>query len=164
MPAVTVISERVRIESTMEIGETIGCGTKSGRGTALIRTQVPTPSPRPSKPLTTVSMADSAKNWRRMSRLVAPMALRVPISRVRSVTETSMMFITPIPPRHRVTIATQPKKKRDHAKDFCQLLGAIHRVPDEEGVFILRIEMPHSPQRSAHLQHRLLVLFWIGNF
>ena len=29
---------------------------------------------------------------------VAPKALRRPISRVRSVTETSMMFITPVPP------------------------------------------------------------------
>ena len=38
------------------------------------------------------------------------MALRTPISRVRSVTETSMMFITPIPPRHNVIIATQAKK------------------------------------------------------
>ena len=28
----------------------------------------------------------------------APSALRSPISRVRSVTETSMMFITPMPP------------------------------------------------------------------
>ena len=33
-----------------------------------------------------------------MSRRRAPMALRTPISRVRSVTETSMMFITPMPP------------------------------------------------------------------
>ena len=33
-----------------------------------------------------------------MSRLVAPTALRSPISRVRSVTETSMMFIIPTPP------------------------------------------------------------------
>ena len=31
----------------------------------------------------------------------APMALRTPISRVRSVTETSMMFITPMPPTSR---------------------------------------------------------------
>ena len=28
----------------------------------------------------------------------APMAFRIPISRVRSVTETSMMFIMPMPP------------------------------------------------------------------
>ena len=33
-----------------------------------------------------------------MSRRTAPMALRTPISRVRSVTDTSMMFITPTPP------------------------------------------------------------------
>ena len=33
-----------------------------------------------------------------MTRGVAPRALRRPISRTRSVTETSMMFITPMPP------------------------------------------------------------------
>ena len=40
----------------------------------------------------------STTNWMRISLLVAPKALRVPISRVRSVTDTSMMFITPMPP------------------------------------------------------------------
>jgi hypothetical protein len=34
-----------------------------------------------------------------MSLFRAPIALRIPISRVRSVTVTSMMFITPIPRR-----------------------------------------------------------------
>ena len=33
-----------------------------------------------------------------MSRARAPTAMRRPISRVRSVTETSMMFMMPIPP------------------------------------------------------------------
>ena len=33
-----------------------------------------------------------------ISRLLAPSAFRVPISFVRSVTETNMIFITPIPP------------------------------------------------------------------
>ena len=33
-----------------------------------------------------------------MSPCRAPTALRTPISRVRSLTDTSMMFITPIPP------------------------------------------------------------------
>ena len=33
-----------------------------------------------------------------MSRLRAPIALRMPISRVRSRTETSMMFMIPMPP------------------------------------------------------------------
>ena len=34
----------------------------------------------------------------RMSRSVAPTAILMPISRVRSVTETSMMFMMPMPP------------------------------------------------------------------
>ena len=33
-----------------------------------------------------------------MTRSLAPSALRMPISRVRSVTETIMMFMMPIPP------------------------------------------------------------------
>src|SRR3989338_3757198 len=40
----------------------------------------------------------SRRNWLRMSLCVAPIALRIPISRVRSVTETSIIFIIPIPP------------------------------------------------------------------
>ena len=37
---------------------------------------------------------------------VAPMAMRMPISRVRSVTDTSMMFMMPIPPTTRLIAAT----------------------------------------------------------
>ena len=33
-----------------------------------------------------------------MVRRLAPMALRMPISRVRSATETNMMFMMPMPP------------------------------------------------------------------
>ena len=49
-------------------------------------------------PPTKQIMMLSTTNCSRMSPFVAPRALRVPISRVRSVTETSMMFITPMPP------------------------------------------------------------------
>ena len=52
----------------------------------------------PSTPPTEQIITLSTTNCMRMLPLVAPMALRVPISRVRSVTETSMMFITPMPP------------------------------------------------------------------
>ena len=41
---------------------------------------------------------DSIKNCRRMSLWRAPSDLRRPISRVRSVTETSMMFMMTMPP------------------------------------------------------------------
>ena len=40
-----------------------------------------------------------------MSLRVAPRALRTPISRVRSVTLTSMMFMTPTPPTSRAMAA-----------------------------------------------------------
>lgn len=41
-----------------------------------------------------------------MEPVFAPSALRMPISRVRSVTETSIIFITPIPPTMREIPAT----------------------------------------------------------
>ena len=40
----------------------------------------------------------STRNWKSTSEPRAPMAIRMPISRVRSVTETSMMFMMPMPP------------------------------------------------------------------
>ena len=46
----------------------------------------------------TESVSASTRNWARMSRPRAPMALRMPISRVRSRTDTSMMFMMPMPP------------------------------------------------------------------
>ena len=49
-------------------------------------------------PPTALKVTASIKNCARMLPRFAPMALRTPISRVRSVTLTSMMFITPIPP------------------------------------------------------------------
>ena len=48
---------------------------------------------------------DSAKNWILTCPGRAPMAMRMPISRVRSVTETSMMFMMPMPPTRRETAA-----------------------------------------------------------
>ena len=43
-----------------------------------------------------------------MSFCRAPMAMRMPISRVRSVTETSMMFMMPMPPTSKDTEAMAP--------------------------------------------------------
>ena len=56
------------------------------------------PSAAPASPPTTLSSADSTRNWRSICKRRAPIAMRIPISRVRSVTETSMMFMIPIPP------------------------------------------------------------------
>src|SRR5271169_2185793 len=60
----------------------------------------------PITPPTAVSMIASSVNCNRMSRLRAPTALRTPISRVRSVTLTNIMFITPTPPTTNPTLET----------------------------------------------------------
>ena len=45
-----------------------------------------------------------------MSEGLAPRALRRPISRMRSVTETSMMFMTPMPPTSSEMAAMPPSR------------------------------------------------------
>ena len=55
-------------------------------------------SVRPMLPPMTQSTAASTRNWLRISLRFAPSAMRRPISRVRSVTLTSMMFMMPMPP------------------------------------------------------------------
>ena len=52
----------------------------------------------PMTPPMSDSVTASIRNWSRMSRRRAPTAMRSPISRVRSVTDTSMMFMMPMPP------------------------------------------------------------------
>ena len=61
--------------------------------------------------LSAVRNAPSRKNWVMMLRLVAPSALRSPISLVRSVTDTSMMLTMPMAPRARVTRPTLPRNR-----------------------------------------------------
>src|SRR4029453_9961786 len=53
----------------------------------------PSPTAIPSTPPISDSVTASTRNWVRMSRRRAPTAIRSPISRVRSLTETSMMFM-----------------------------------------------------------------------
>ena len=52
----------------------------------------------PMSPPKIVSMTDSTRNCSMISRLFAPIALRIPISFVRSDTVTRRIFITPIHP------------------------------------------------------------------
>src|SRR5262245_59192435 len=58
----------------------------------------PKPKRMPITPPVMESATASTKNWLKMSRRFAPKALRVPISRMRSVTETNMMFMMTTPP------------------------------------------------------------------
>ncbi len=56
------------------------------------------PSPIPATPPTSDSVIDSVSTWDMMSSRLAPSALRRPISRVRSLTTISMMFMMTMPP------------------------------------------------------------------
>ena len=55
-------------------------------------------------------IAASARNCSMIDFVFAPSDLRIPISLVRSVTDTSMMFITPIPPTSSEIAATNTTK------------------------------------------------------
>ena len=59
------------------------------------------PRAMPSSPPMAEVVPASMTNWLRMSLRLAPRDFRMPISRVRSVTDTSMMFIIPMPPTSR---------------------------------------------------------------
>ena len=61
----------------------------------------------PMAPPTTAITVDSTRNCSRMSRLFAPSDLRMPISRVRSVTDASITFMITTPPMTR-KIETSP--------------------------------------------------------
>ena len=52
----------------------------------------------PKMPPVTDMVIDSVRNCRMMSIFVAPIARLMPISRTRSVTEASIMFMMPMPP------------------------------------------------------------------
>ena len=88
----------INIEKITEIriaGVLIATGTPAR--TEITR-ESPIPRMTPMAPPIMESMAASVRNCPRMRRFLAPKAFFNPISRVRSVTETSMMFMTPMPP------------------------------------------------------------------
>ena len=72
----------------------------------------PNPSAVPMRPPETDRMTDSARICQRRSRRRAPRALRSPISRVRSETTISMMFMMTMPPTtsDRLTMPTSTAK------------------------------------------------------
>src|SRR5437764_12565781 len=90
----------------------------STQGVALITVSHPmacdvasppaTPRTTPIIPPIAHTTTASVKNCTNTSKLRAPTAIRMPISRVRSVTDTNVMFMTPIPPTIGEIAATAP--------------------------------------------------------
>jgi hypothetical protein len=76
--------------------------TEVGRGVAaLTRKEIANPIITPKVPPVPVRKIASIRNCFRISAERAPMAFRIPISLVLSLTATSMIFMTPIPPTSR---------------------------------------------------------------
>ena len=73
--------------------------------------EAPVARKMPTSPPSEDSTTASTRNCSSTSRASAPMARRTPISRVRSVTLTSMMFMMPMPPTSRLTAATAPSSE-----------------------------------------------------
>jgi len=70
-----------------------------------------TPKAAPINPPSRLNNIASSRNWRRMSLPLAPTAILSPISLVLSVTDTSIIFIIPIPPTMSETPAIAPRSK-----------------------------------------------------
>ena len=95
----------------------------------------------------------STRNWRRMSRPRAPTASRMPISRVRSVTETSMMFMIPTPPTTSEMPAIEANSSVITPVMFPRTFGGLDHVVD--------LEVGRVAQADAvPLEEQLLDLFF----
>ncbi|MNI64851.1 hypothetical protein D3C73_1203200 [compost metagenome] len=79
------------------------------------------PNKAPIAPPINDRITASIMNWIIIVPGVAPMALRIPISLVRSVTETSIMFITPIPPTSKEIPAIEPMM-------VCRILNVLETI------------------------------------
>src|SRR5713101_1399532 len=88
----------------------LGCHERPPLGEVADQLGAPPPSAMPMVPPITESVTASIRNWSMMWRRRAPTAMRRPISRVRSVTDTSMMFMIPMPPTSRETEAIAASK------------------------------------------------------
>ena len=92
-----------------------------------------------------------------MSLPRAPIAIRMPISRVRSVTETSMMFMIPMPPTTSETAATPPSSRSSSGVTPVTVSSRLVVVADREVVGLRCLELVARPQQvgdvGRHLGH-----------
>ena len=84
----------------------------------------------------------------------APIALRMPISRVRSVTDTSMMFITPMPPTSKPIELEDHHHQRHRAGDLAELSTICSAVESAEVVRLVEGHLPLDAQDHPHLVDR----------
>ena len=136
-PARREIAEHDADQRREEEGEQVDPGIEHERHVRAPRTaraQAISASTSPISPPRHDSTTASTRNCSITSRATAPIARRMPISRVRSVTETSMMFMIPIPPTSSEIAATAPTMRGQDAGDAGQRVGDLAAVEDGEVV------------------------------
>ena len=139
------------IEKKTDISAHCGESTAGHSGTIFtIRTAIcaipllaKTPSPIPNMPPVLHRIIDSLRNCNRISERFAPHALRSPISRVRSPTTTSIMFIMPIPPTRSEKPAILPNAVFMNVLIFMRRASPrrTSKVPKKSSLFRCRFRM-----------------------
>src|SRR5437660_22325 len=110
IPHTTPVSALIASDNAIDVA-----GVDAGIDGHAVRTPtvVNIPSTRPTAAPTAVSVTASTRNCHRIVPRVAPSALRIPISRVRSVTEIIMIATTPTPPTSKPTVESEiPTRKK----------------------------------------------------
>ena len=113
-----------------------------------------TPSRMPMSPPVRLSTIDSIRNCLRTAEERAPIAMRMPISRVRSVTETSMIFMIPMPPTSKRNARDAAKQHRHDAVGLVGRLGHVRHVAHGEVVRLIRREFVALAQEFRDLRLR----------
>ena len=106
MPTATETPKATPMPPAVGIATKPSLPVPSTRAMTLVSTlAMRMPSKMPMAPPMAEVVPASMMNWLRMSRHLAPRDFRMPISRVRSVTDTSMIFMIPMPPTSRLMAA-----------------------------------------------------------
>ncbi len=113
------------------------------------------PRNTPITPPSALRVTASVRNCSRMLLRLAPMALRTPISRVRSVTETSMIFITPIPPTNEPDRGHREHQHENQVADFVPEIEKIVGSEDGEIIGLVVAQAALAAEQVADFLDRL---------
>src|SRR5260370_38851928 len=105
-----------------------------------------------------VMVRASARNCSRMYRRCAPSAFCTPISRVRWVTETSMMFIRPTPPIPSVSVPMKPIRIFSPRVNDFELVDLGHEVEHSHCLAVCLVELVLHRHDGADRLFQPLVL------